>query len=278
MVTIEPRALRSAFSAARANRNAAVRLVSMTRCHSAKREPAQRLADHDAGVGNKRRRAGRSGREGSDRTRRGLPARARRLRSSTTLRPAREKARRKPLSGRSTMPRRQPCGEQMTRNGAADAVGPSGHQRDRFRARHRERVLSLAALNRKVGPRAPFRPRAVVEPAAACRSSPAQARRIAAVTPDPHEVMIGLSRSTPAEVNASSMRSRDASAAVFQHALERHIERARHVARTQARTRLRRLAGKPLGRAGIDDLRALVGQRHAHVGEHGHGDRHSFRH
>ena len=34
--------------------------------------------------------------------------------------------------------------------------------------------------------------------------------RMAAVTPEPQEVMIGLSRSTPADVNAASMRSREA--------------------------------------------------------------------
>ena len=95
--------------------------------------------------------------------------------------------------------------------------------------------------------------------------------RIAAVTPEPHEVMIGLSRSTPASVKAASMRSRGSQRAVFEHAVERHVEGAGHVAGPQSGPRLRRLAGEPLGRAGIDDLRAFVGDRHAHVGEHGDG-------
>jgi hypothetical protein len=51
MVTIEPRTLRSGFSAARANKNAAVKLVSSTRCHSESVRPAERFADHYAGIG-----------------------------------------------------------------------------------------------------------------------------------------------------------------------------------------------------------------------------------
>ena len=54
-------------------------------------------------------------------------------------------------------------GEQMTRDGAADAVGAAGHQRDGFCFRHASRRRSSIALDGSVGPRAPFRPRAVVE-------------------------------------------------------------------------------------------------------------------
>src|SRR6185312_8487550 len=39
----------------------------------------------------------------------------------------------------------------------------------------------------------------------------------------------------------------------------------------QARARFRRFAGKPLGRSCVDDLRAVVGKRHAHVGKRSDG-------
>ena len=54
-------------------------------------------------------------------------------------------------------------------------------------------------------------------------------------------------------------------ATVLDDAAVGHVEGPRHVARTQSRTRLWRLAGEAFRRASVDDLHAVVRDRHAHV-------------
>ena len=54
MVTMAPRALRSGFSAARANRKGGRQIGIDDLIPFGERQPPQRLADHDAGIGDQR--------------------------------------------------------------------------------------------------------------------------------------------------------------------------------------------------------------------------------
>src|SRR4029077_432208 len=108
--------------------------------------------------------------------------------------------------------------------------------------------------------------------------------RIAAVTPEPHEVIPGWSRSTPASVKAASMRAREtnwpfSTTRAYGTLNERGIwpdpspgrGSAALLATRAGGPRLGRLAGEAVGRPRIDHLHAVADQRHSHVRKHRHG-------
>ena len=136
MVTIAPRALRNGFSAARAKQERRGQIGVDDAMPFGERQPAQRLADHDAGIGDHRIEPAETVRRAAATARGSGFLVADIAFDQNDVARARRKGAVQPAAGQVDDADAPAGGEQMARNGAADAVGAAGHQRDGFRCRH----------------------------------------------------------------------------------------------------------------------------------------------
>src|SRR6266516_7100214 len=259
MSTIAPLLLRSAGSAARANRKAAVRLTSRTRCHSSSVSLAiGRLREIPALETIASTRPNRSS----------AAVTARFAVSSCATSPSIMIARRslanrraRPVPARSSAATRQP--DRMSERAIADPMPLAAPVT--IAAGADLAMLVRPGRDREIRPGAPFDPGAVVEAgrllAQRVEREPQNCRGDAG-TAARHDRLVEIDPAARERRADTVARNQPA---VLDESRIGHVARARHMSGAHARPRLRPLAAEPLDGTRVDDLRAAAAQGLAHV-------------